>query len=80
MAKRTKENDDFKFEITEEIGVIKTNPKTCWTTEINMVSWNEREPVVDIRAWDEEHEHCSKGITLTEKDAKKLAKFIDNAF
>ena len=80
MAKKDKKNDDFTFEITEEIGVIKTNPKTNWTTEINLVSWNDREPVVDIRAWDEDHEHMSKGVTMSEKEAKKLAKLIDEAF
>lgn len=80
MAKKNTNNDEFRFEIVEEIGVIKTNKKTGWTTEINLVSYNDREPVVDIRSWDEDHEHMSKGITMTEKEALKLAEFINDAF
>lgn len=41
-------------------------------TEINLISWYDKEPVYDIRKWSEDHEKMSKGITLNEKEYKAL--------
>lgn len=68
-------SEDFRFEITERIGVIKDYP-TGWRKEINMVSWNGGPAKVDIRDWDETHEHMSRGITLTEKEMAKLMNLV----
>lgn len=68
-------SEEFRFEITERIGVIKEYP-TGWKKEINMVSWNESPAKVDIRDWDESHEHMSRGITLTEKEMAKLMNLV----
>lgn len=54
----------FEFDITEEIDVLSELPGG-WQKEINMVSWNQREPKYDIRDWNQGHERCRKGITLT---------------
>lgn len=76
---RKKKDDDFTFEIVNSLGVINTNPKTNWTLECNVVAWNGREPKIDIRAWDEKHEHMSKGVTLTEPEAIALCEMIKSA-
>lgn len=55
---------ELKFEITEHIGVISENAKG-WTKELNLVSWNEREPKYDIREWSPDHSRVGKGVTLT---------------
>ena len=34
---------ELKFEITKNIGVLSESARG-WTKELNMVSWNEREP------------------------------------
>ena len=66
---------DIKYEITEEIGVISENAKG-WTRELNMVSWNGREPKLDLRDWAPGHEKMSKGITLTAEEGKKLCELL----
>ena len=68
--------DDFSFKITRHIGVLSTSGKG-WTTELNMVSWSEREPKYDIRSWDPQHEKMSKGITLTKDELSQLGKLIN---
>ena len=66
---------DIKFEITEHIGVLSEGSKG-WTKEINRVSWNEREPKVDIREWSPDHTKMGKGITLTDEEAQKLKELL----
>ena len=46
---------ELKFEITEELGILSENEKG-WRKELNLVSWNEREPKYDIRDWNPSHE------------------------
>ncbi|HPB65265.1 MAG TPA: PC4/YdbC family ssDNA-binding protein [Spirochaetales bacterium] len=43
-----------------------------WTVELNLVSWNGREPKLDLRSWDPSHERMGKGIALTRDEAEKL--------
>ena len=62
---------ELKFEITKELGVLSTNAKG-WTKELNMVSWNEREPKYDLREWNPDHTRMGKGITLTEEEIESL--------
>lgn len=66
---------EVTFEIKEHIGVISVNPKG-WTKEINIVAWNGGAPKIDIRDWDETHERMSRGITLTEEQAEKMAELL----
>ena len=74
-----KRDDCVRFEIVEHIGVISKN-ETGWSKEVNIVSWNDGEPKVDIRDWDEDHERMTRGITLYEKDAEKLAKLLSERY
>ncbi len=62
---------DLKYEITNELAVLSESARG-WTKEINMVSWNDREPKVDIREWSPEHERMGKGVTLSTEEAKLL--------
>lgn len=62
---------NITFEITKHIGVISESSRG-WTKELNLVSWNKREPKYDIREWDPEHEKMGKGITLTEEEVIAL--------
>lgn len=62
---------DIKYEISEELGVLSENSKG-WKKELNLVSWNERDPKYDIRDWSEGHEKLGKGVTLTGEEVKKL--------
>lgn len=62
---------DIKYEITDELAVLSESARG-WTKEVNMVSWNDREPKVDIREWSPEHERMGKGVTLSKEEAKIL--------
>lgn len=62
---------DIKFEITEQIAVLSESAKG-WTKELNLISWNGREPKYDIRDWAPNHEKMGKGVTLTEEEFAKL--------
>ncbi len=67
---------EIKYEITEELAVLSESAKG-WTKELNMVSWNDREPKFDIREWSPEHERMGKGVTLN-KEEMKIIKDILN--
>ena len=68
---------DIKFEITKTIGIISESPKG-WTKELNLVSWNDKEPKYDIREWDPEHQKMGKGITLNSQEVAKLKQMLDS--
>lgn len=70
---------DIKYEITKELGVLSESAKG-WTKELNIVSWNDRDPKFDLREWAPEHEKMGKGVTLTEDEAKALFDLLKNIF
>ena len=67
---------DIKYEITRHIGVLSENAKG-WRKELNLVSWNDREPKFDIRDWAPEHEKMGKGVTLSETEIDALKYLLD---
>ena len=75
MAVNEKERDDITFEIVEHVGVISVYP-TGWKKELNIVAWNGGNEKFDIRDWDPNHEHMSRGITLHKDEAKKLFELL----
>lgn len=66
---------EIKYEIVEHLGVISENDKG-WKKELNLVSWNEREPKYDLRDWNETHDKMGKGITLSKEEAANLIKIL----
>lgn len=67
---------DIKYEITQSLGVLSENAKG-WKKELNLISWNEREPKYDIRDWSEDHSKMGKGVTLTGEEIKKLRDILN---
>ena len=68
---------DIKFEIVENLGVIGEGAKG-WKKEVNLISWNNRAPKIDIRDWDLNHEKMGKGITLSKEEAVKLKELLNS--
>jgi len=68
---------DIKYEIIKNIGVLSEGSKG-WKREVNIVSWNNRSPKVDIRDWSEMHDKMGKGITLTKEELTNLKGILDN--
>ncbi|QCX33273.1 hypothetical protein FDN13_05905 [Caloramator sp. E03] len=67
---------DIKFDIKKNIGVLSESSKG-WKKELNLVSWNDKEPKYDLREWDMEHKNMSKGVTLTLEEIKKLKEILN---
>jgi hypothetical protein len=70
-AEEEKKMAEITFEIKDTLGVLSESAKG-WTKELNLVSWNGREPKYDIREWDPEHEKMSKGLTFSKDELEKL--------
>ena len=66
---------DIKFEIIKKIGVLSKSEKG-WAKELNLVSWNDREPKYDIREWSPEHDKMSKGVTLSREELVTLRELL----
>ncbi len=67
---------ELNYEIVEALAVLSESSKG-WTKELNLVSWNGREPKYDIRDWAPGHEKMGKGVTLSEAEAAKLQAFFN---
>ena len=65
----------LKFEIYKHIGDI-SQSNNGWTKELNYVSWDDREPVSDIRTWSSDHTEDGKGVTITQGEMKRLQELI----
>lgn len=67
---------DFNYEILQTIGILSENNKG-WRKELNLISWNGRNPKYDIRDWAPEHEKMGKGVTLSNEEIKALKDLLD---
>lgn len=67
---------EFSYEIIEEIGTIGSPTASGWSTQLNLVSWNGREPKLDIRSWNEDHTRMGKGLSLNMEEATQLATYL----
>ncbi|MFA5535915.1 MAG: YdbC family protein [Bacillota bacterium] len=66
----------IKYEIIEQIGQLSESGKG-WTKELNLISWNDREPKYDLRDWAPEHEKMGKGVTLSKQELQKLKAILN---
>ena len=83
MSEKEKERDkardkdrEITFEVEEHIGVIAITP-TGWKKELNMVAWNGSPAKFDIRDWDDDHTHMSRGITMNKDEVKVLSELLN---
>ena len=67
---------ELKYEITEKLGTLGESANG-WTKELNMVRWNDREPVYDVRTWSPDHDRMGKGITFAPDEMKMLKELLD---
>jgi hypothetical protein len=69
------ESREFRFSIVRHIGVLAEGTKG-WKKEVNLVSWNDRPPKLDLREWDENHVKMTRGITLNAEESGILRELI----
>jgi len=68
---------DIKFEIVKKIGIVSKSP-SGWSKELNLISWNEREPKYDLRDWSPDGEKMGKGVTLTREELLALRDLLNS--
>ena len=67
---------EIQYEIVKEIVVLSASD-SGYTKEINLISWNGKEPKYDIRNFSPNREKCGKGITFTSDEAAALLKALE---
>jgi hypothetical protein len=68
--------DELNYEIVMQIGII-SQSGSGWTKELNLVSWNGRDPKYDIRDWSPDHEKMGKGVTLSREELLGLRDLLN---
>ena len=68
---------DIKYEIVKQVGVL-SKSGSGWTKELNLISWNDREPKFDLRDWSAGHEKMGKGVTLTKEELAALKELLNS--
>ncbi len=68
---------DIKYEIVKAIGVL-SKSASGWSKELNLISWNDREPKFDLRDWSADHEKMGKGLTLTKEELIALRELLNS--
>ena len=66
----------MKYEIRETIGTLSESSKG-WSKELNLISWNGREPKYDLRDWAPDYAKMGKGVTLSVEELKKLRDLLN---
>jgi hypothetical protein len=67
---------EIKYEIIKNIAVLSTSA-SGWSKELNLISWNDREPKYDLRDWSADHTKMGKGVTLTKDELLALKELLN---
>lgn len=75
---------EFKFDVLQEFGVLVENESSTgnkYTKELNLISYNEADPVYDLRNWttmNNGERRMGKGITLSIAELKGLKDLLND--
>jgi hypothetical protein len=67
---------EIKYEIIK-ISQYSPPPPAGWSKELNLISWNDREPKYDLRDWSADHTKMGKGVTLTKDELLALKELLN---
>ena len=67
---------DIKYEIVKKVGVL-SKPASGWAKELNIISWNDREPKYDLRDWSADGTKMGKGVTLSKEELLALRELLN---
>ena len=48
-----------------------------WAKELNLISWNERDPKYDLREWSPDGGKMGKGVTLSKEELLALKELLN---
>ena len=68
---------DIKYEIVQKVGVL-SRSASGWAKELNVISWNDREPKYDLRDWSADGSKMGKGVTLSLEELLALRELLNN--
>lgn len=80
---------EITYEVQEELGVLSVNPRTNWRKLCRRVAWNSNVGRIEVRDWSsgssgssgsDEPERMSRGISLSDEEAKTLGEILYNYF
>ncbi|MHB8778530.1 MAG: YdbC family protein [Anaerolineales bacterium] len=67
---------EIKYEIIKNVGVLSTSA-SGWAKELNLISWNDRDPKYDLRDWSPDREKMGKGVTLSKEELSALKELLN---
>ena len=67
---------EINFKIIKKVGVL-SKSDSGWAKELNLISWNERDPKYDIREWSPNGEKMGKGVTLSKEELLALKELLN---
>jgi hypothetical protein len=67
---------EIKYEIIKKVGTLSTSA-SGWAKELNLISWNDREPKYDLRDWSADHGKMGKGVTLSKVELLVLKELLN---
>ena len=68
---------EINYEIIQNIGVLSTSA-SGWSKELNLISWNDRDPKYDLRDWSADHQKMGKGVTLSADELFALRELLNS--
>jgi hypothetical protein len=68
---------EIKYEIIKKIGVL-SKSTSGWMKEVNLISWNDRDPKYDIREWAPDGVKMGKGVTLSKEELLALKELLNS--
>jgi len=74
---------NLHYDIKKQIAILGTSidqDGTRWYTELNLVSWNDRPPIFDLRSWDETHTKMQYGVKLDQHEIENLYKGLQRMY
>lgn len=79
MPRQINRSQEITFNIKQHLGVLEKS-QSGWTKEVNLVEWNGKPAKLDIREWDPDHEHMSRGVTLRRNETLTLLEILIRSF
>ena len=67
---------EIKYEIIKKIGVL-SKSSSGWAKELNLISWNDRDPKYDLRDWSVDGSKMGKGVTLSVGELVALRELLN---
>ena len=68
---------EIKYEVVEKIGEL-SRSASGWGKELNLISWNDREPKYDLRDWSGDGSKMGKGVTMTREELSALKELLNS--